>query len=373
MTLTHPATPPWPRITIVTPSFNQGPYLEATIRSVLDQDYPNLEYIIIDGRSQDESVAIIQKYAASLAYWVSEPDQGQTHAINKGFARASGDIWAWLNSDDLYQPAALHTIARAFTANPAAVLVYGDANYIQPDGRPRPGRPSARPYDRHWLLTESNSIPQPAAFFRPAPFHAAGGLDDKLHYVMDWDLWLRLGQQGPAVFLPQQLATMRIYPEAKFQAGGRAMHAELRQVIERNGGRGLPNATRQKLAAEHLDKAITAFAQTDNTTGRDELTYTLSNAPAGLQPAPEIAGRIMRLFREGSHPAPITLAQTISPYLPAELRPQLLGLLYEALAHYHHNQGQPRTARRYAWQAAVHDKRQLTNKGLWSVALRSLL
>ena len=110
---TLPDGSPWPRVSIVTPSYNQGQYLEETIRSVLLQGYPDLEYIIIDGGSTDESVTIIEKYAPWLAYWVSEPDRGQSHAINKGFARATGEIYAWLNSDDYYWPGAIVIAARA--------------------------------------------------------------------------------------------------------------------------------------------------------------------------------------------------------------------------------------------------------------------
>jgi glycosyltransferase involved in cell wall biosynthesis len=110
----------YPKISIVTPSFNQGRFIEKTILSVIEQDYPNLEYIIIDGGSTDESVEVIKKYDQHLAYWVSEPDRGQSHAINKGFERATGEIFGWLNSDDWYHPGALKAVAEAFAANPEA-------------------------------------------------------------------------------------------------------------------------------------------------------------------------------------------------------------------------------------------------------------
>src|SRR5512134_129792 len=124
-----------PKISIVTPSFNQGKYLERTIRSVIEQDYPNLEYIIIDGGSTDESVEIIRKYEKHLAYWVSEPDRGQSHAINKGFDRATGEIFGWLNSDDWYVPGALKAVAEAFAANPEAGAVVGAGEMVDEEGK----------------------------------------------------------------------------------------------------------------------------------------------------------------------------------------------------------------------------------------------
>src|SRR5437773_6556922 len=120
----------WPRISVITPSFNQGQFLEETIRSVLLQGYPNLDYIIIDGGSTDGSVEVVKKYEPWLTYWVSEPDRGQSHAINKGWQRAHGDVLAWLNSDDTYNPDALRCAAEALQQNPAAGMVYSDMNYI---------------------------------------------------------------------------------------------------------------------------------------------------------------------------------------------------------------------------------------------------
>ncbi|NVO00781.1 MAG: glycosyltransferase, partial [Geobacteraceae bacterium] len=124
-----------PKITIVTPSYNQGRFLEKTILSVLDQGYPNLEYIVIDGGSTDESVEIIKKYADRLTYWVSEPDRGQSHAINKGFERATGEIFGWLNSDDWYHPGALQAVAEAFAANPDVGAVVGAGEMVDEEGK----------------------------------------------------------------------------------------------------------------------------------------------------------------------------------------------------------------------------------------------
>jgi len=231
----------WPRITVVTPSYNQGPYLEATLRSVLLQEYPNLEYWVMDGGSTDQSVSILRRYDACLSGWVSAPDRGQSHAINQGFGRATGQVLGLLNSDDTYEPGALLRIGRAFAAQPQAALIFGQAYQISRTGR-RIGQASAREFDRRWLLEQGNSIPQPSAFFSRAACQAAGPLDETLHFAMDYDLWFRLIAHGPARFLPEFLSNQRIYPEAKTSAGDHRHYREVRQVIERHGGHGLPVA-----------------------------------------------------------------------------------------------------------------------------------
>lgn len=216
----HPDDAPWPRVCIVTPSYNQMPFVEETIRSVLLQGYPNLEYIIIDGGSTDGSMEIIRKYEPWLAYWVSERDRGQSHAINKGVQRGQGEIVAWLNSDDLYTPGALHAAALALAAQPQAAAVCGDCTFI--DANSRPVRMVAPPeFDLRRLLLHGNSIPQPAVFIRRATWDAVGGVDERLHYFMDYDLWLRLGLVGPFARLPQAMACFRQYVGAKTYANPR--------------------------------------------------------------------------------------------------------------------------------------------------------
>jgi glycosyltransferase involved in cell wall biosynthesis len=207
-----------PLVSIITPSYNQADYLDLTIQSVLGQDYPHIEYIIVDGASTDGSVEIIRRHAGRLAWWVSEPDRGQAEAINKGFQRASGEVIAWLNSDDLYLPGAVARAVRALQANPTLGLVYGDALTIDAQGKPL-----------NWLsfgdwglreLIRFRIICQPAVFMRRAVLERAGHLDPAYHMMLDHHLWIRMAQQAPVQYLGQAgrlapLAAARHHPQAK--------------------------------------------------------------------------------------------------------------------------------------------------------------
>ena len=182
----------YPRITVVTPSFNQAAFLERTLRSVLDQDYPNLEYIVMDGGSSDGSVEIIERYADRLAYWASGPDGGQTAAINAGWRRGSGDILAWLNSDDYYLPRAVQTAVDCLMAHPDEAIVYGQAELVDPTGASL--AVLGQPFSRRVMMLKKNCIPQPAAFIRRSALDSAGYLDESLHYVMDLEFFIRASQ-----------------------------------------------------------------------------------------------------------------------------------------------------------------------------------
>jgi GT2 family glycosyltransferase len=200
-------------VSIVTPSFNQARYLEATIQSVLSQEYPHIEYIVIDGASSDDSVEIIKKYKKRLAYWVSEKDNGQADAINKGFARAKGDIFAWLNSDDYYLPKAISAAVKIFEENPDVVLVYGDMLAVDEYGQTI----NVLKYKQLSLedLCCFQIIGQPAVFFRREAFEEAGGLDTAFHFLLDHHLWIRIAQQGKILHVPQTWAVARYHAEAK--------------------------------------------------------------------------------------------------------------------------------------------------------------
>ncbi len=180
----------YPKISIITPSFNQGHFIEETIRSVLLQNYPNLEYIVIDGGSTDGTLDILKKYEKHITYWVSEQDEGQSHAINKGIARATGEVFNWLNSDDYYLPDMLRRVGEAF-ADAQTQAVCTQSYYVDEGGKILHTNP-ATPHDKDWLKSLSRtSINQPATFLRLQKVKDLGGVQQALHYSMDWDLWFR--------------------------------------------------------------------------------------------------------------------------------------------------------------------------------------
>lgn len=206
----------WPSMSVVTPSYNQARFIEASLRSVLDQHYPRLEYIVIDGGSTDGSVEVIRRHAGRLAYWVSEPDNGQTDALIKGFARATGDILCWLNSDDLLEPGSLGEVAQFFESNPRARVVYGDATCIDVRGGPLK-RKQEHAFSRFVWMYDHNYIPQPSTFWRRDLYEEVGGLDPQFDLAMDADLWIRFAQVTPMYHVNRVWSCERIYPEQKNQ------------------------------------------------------------------------------------------------------------------------------------------------------------
>jgi glycosyltransferase involved in cell wall biosynthesis len=224
-----------PFVSIVTPSFNQAPFLEQTIRSVLGQNYPRLEYIIVDGGSTDDSVDIIKKYADRLAWWVSEPDRGQTDAINKGFAHARGHILAWLNSDDTYEPGAVAAAVEVLQNSPEIGLAYGDTNFIDGSGCVT-GRFPAAQTDYTLLRRGYVHIPQQASFFRADLWEKVGPLDPSFFFAMDYDLWVRLARLAPVLYVPRTWANFRLHTAGKTFADDDRCWPEMIRVHRRDGG-----------------------------------------------------------------------------------------------------------------------------------------
>ncbi|MHC5059470.1 MAG: glycosyltransferase family 2 protein [Planctomycetota bacterium] len=196
-----------PKVTIVTPSYNQGAFLENTILSVLNQDYPNIEYIIIDGGSTDGSVDIIKKYQDRLAYWVSEPDRGQSHAINKGFGHATGEIFNWLNSDDLLMSSSVKIAVHYLTCKPNIGVVYGDR--ITVDERGNFLELTQVPSYLEKAMHHHLKIPQETTFFRSRYYLEAGGLDENLEYCMDYDFFFKLCKLTQFYHIPFVLGAYR--------------------------------------------------------------------------------------------------------------------------------------------------------------------
>lgn len=227
-----------PRITIVTPSFNQALYLEATIHSVLDQNYPNLEYIVIDGGSTDGSQDILRRYADRLTYWVSEKDGGQTDAINKGMARATGELRAYLNSDDVYLPRALQRVVRAYRENPGADLIHGDCRLIDSEGRTIGRRRASitrfdEIVDLWGVWWKHRNFVQPEVFWTKRIADKVGPFRTELYMVMDYEYWARvLRAGGRVVAVEEELAAFRMTPTQKSNQRERSA-TEMLGVVER--------------------------------------------------------------------------------------------------------------------------------------------
>jgi len=200
----------------VTPSYNQAKYLEQTIQSVLEQDYTRLEYLVVDGQSTDNSVEIIKRHADKLTWWVSEKDAGQGDAVNKGIARAKGDIIAWLNSDDYYLPGTISAVVKVFEENPDVVMIYGDMLAVDESGQ------TINTLKFHQLSLQDllcfQIIGQPSVFFRREAYEKAGGLDIIFHFLLDHHLWIRIAQQGKILHVSQIWSAARYHAEAKNRA-----------------------------------------------------------------------------------------------------------------------------------------------------------
>jgi glycosyltransferase involved in cell wall biosynthesis len=246
---------------------------------VLSQDYPGIEYIVMDGGSTDQTSAVVSDYASRLTS-ISEKDRGQAHAINKGFVRARGEIVAWLNSDDILQPGAITQAVDAFARAPKGVGgIYGEGYLMDRDGRITRRFPATEPFNLWKLVYLSDYILQQSTFFRRAAVKDVGWLDESLHYAMDWDLLIRLGKRFGLQYVPEYFGILREYPEAKSFAGGRARIEEIRRVLERHTG--------QKRAPGYWAYSLHAH--------RSEWRALATRGPAWRQAAAKFGSRLLDL------------------------------------------------------------------------------
>ncbi|MBA2381790.1 MAG: glycosyltransferase [Chloroflexi bacterium] len=221
-----------PLISVVTPSFNQASFLDRTIRSVLDQDYPQIEYFVLDGGSSDGSPEIIKSYEARLASWRSEPDGGQASAINEGWARSTGSILGWINSDDYYLPGTLAYVAAIFANRPDASLVYGRCEVVNDRGDHQGY--IGHEYERLGMLHGVQAMPQPSTFVRRSLYEEVGPIDESLFYSMDFDFFLRAAARTSPVFVRRPLAAFTVHSEAKTTAGRARSRKETFEVALRH-------------------------------------------------------------------------------------------------------------------------------------------
>ena len=309
-------------ISIITPSLNQGRFIERTIRSVLDQEVPNLEYWTIDGGSDDDTIEILERFDSRLS-WVSEADNGQAAAVNKGIAKSAGEIIGWLNSDDIYYPGAVREVMDYFSAHPEANLVYGDANHIDEHDEviERYGTEGWEPQ----RLREVCFLCQPAVFFRRNLVECYGYLDENLDFCMDYEYWLRLSLGGEDFhYLPELLAGSRFYPENKTLRDRPKVHSETNNMMLRKLGR-VPEAWLFSFAHAYVDSkgykrenkwryavavsAVSLYASLRWNRGisrevyRKTLHWTLSNSWKSLKNLPRVVMETTDDPEQSSRPA----------------------------------------------------------------------
>lgn len=242
----------WPRISIVTPSYNHGQFIEETIRSVLLQGYPNLEYFIMDGGSKDNSVEIIRKYEPWLTYWVSEPDRGQSNALNKGFKLATGEIVGWLNSDDMYLPEALFNVATEFPEDRMVGAISGISVNIE-TMKPKLDYLQWNSAVTLESLFSANPIMQPGTFVRREMFKKVGYLREDLHFIMDHEFWIRVAMRCQILRIEKELSAVRWHPKSKSSSLSHLWLDETRTLLlELSHKPRLQNVSLQKAIREGL-------------------------------------------------------------------------------------------------------------------------
>ncbi|MFT4751130.1 MAG: glycosyltransferase involved in cell wall biosynthesis [Neolewinella sp.] len=232
----------YPKITIITPSYNQGKFIEATIRSVLAQNYPNLEYFIFDGGSTDNTVDVIKKYDKHITFWESKEDNGQSHAINKGFRAASGDIIGWLNSDDLFYPNTLHRVANYFKDKNYRKILYGEGTFLLDKYQISVKNTIARRSQKH-PITLCDFIIQPSSFWGKSVVKEVGELDENLHFGFDWDWFIKAHNKNiPFQRVEEDFSVYRIHADHKSGSGGDKRTKELAKIFRKNHGETIADA-----------------------------------------------------------------------------------------------------------------------------------
>lgn len=244
-----------PLISIITPSYNSGEFLEETIQSVLQQTYPHIEYIVMDGGSTDNTLEILQKYQDQIRY-VSEADKGQSDAINKGWKHSKGSIVAWLCADDLYLPKTVETVVKALRQSPEFMWSYGHARHIDKEGNRFPFRNPTFDWNYQSLLDYGNYIIQPTVFLKREILDIIGYVREDLHYSMDYEYWLRIGQKFPALHIPNQLAIVRYYAENKSASGGIKRLNELQQLTADFGASEIPKSFRHDWTRIYFNQGV---------------------------------------------------------------------------------------------------------------------
>lgn len=245
------------KLSIITPSFQQAQWLPTTIQSVLEQNYQDLEYIVIDGGSKDGSAQIIDSYSKHLAYWVSEADQGQSDAINKGFKKATGDVVAWINSDDYYYPNVFNKVMQIFNNNPHLVMIYGNCSFVDENGKFIRYFTEVKDFNPLVLRNYSDYIMQPTTFFKRSALQEVGYLDESLHYGMDWDLWCKFATRYPEqiLYIRDLIAVNREYKNTKTSTGSKVRLKELKIINNRHKTTSLPKAALLYAGAEFHHKS----------------------------------------------------------------------------------------------------------------------
>jgi GT2 family glycosyltransferase len=292
-----------PLISVVTPSYNQGKFIGHTIRSVLEQDYPHIEYWVIDGGSTDETLDVLRSFEGDPRFrWISEPDRGQSDAINKGITRCTGEIFCWLCSDDMFTPGALRRVADEWVASGPAII-YGPSRYIDADGRdlghasgPVPGLTLPK-----LLRFASYGLTQPSTFVPTAAVQAAGGVNESLHYAMDLDLWLRIAEGLPFRYMPHYLALYRHHDASKGITQAIAFLDEFALITAKAVGRGLVSSA---AAQSELDLyAATVYTSTQRLFGPAvrRLLAAVLRTPATLPQALFILAKALFRHVVGEH------------------------------------------------------------------------